>query len=159
MSGDGIARYTLRSHWRVPADVGCTWDAVESLLESDDPFVWWDAVSVEGRRADGLHVVTRSRLGYALRFVLQDVQVRRPDAVTVRAVGDLEGHGTVRVRPDGPCSIIDVDWQVETTRAWMRRSAPVLKPAFVGAHAVVMRQGRREFVRWLGPQLPVDGWE
>ncbi|WP_019145749.1 SRPBCC family protein [Aeromicrobium massiliense] len=156
---EGIARYQLHSRWRLPADVDHAWDVVESLLASDDPFAWWSAVTVEGRDADGIHVVTSSRLGYVLRFVLDDVQVQRPDRVTVRASGDLQGQGIVRIRPDGPCSAIEVDWEVETTRRWMRVVGPVARPAFVAAHAQVMRQGRKAFVRWLSPQLPVDGWE
>lgn len=153
------SRYVLRSRWRLPLDVAAAWDVVESLLSSPDPFVWWDAVTVQDRADDRLRVVTRSHAGYVLRFELHDLDVRRPDRVTVRAVGDLDGHGTIRVRPDGAGSVIDVDWQVETTRAWMRRTAPVMRPVFVAAHAMVMRQGRRAFVRWLAPQQPVDGWE
>jgi hypothetical protein len=159
MSVEGTARYQLHSRWTLPTDVDHAWDVVESLLDSGDPFTWWDAVTVEGHDDEGMHVVTSSHLGYVLRFVLTDVQVRRPDRVTVRARGDLQGQGVVRVRPHGEGSAIEVDWQVETTRRWMRVVGPVARPAFVAAHAQVMRQGRKAFVRWLRPQLPVDGWE
>ena len=159
MSVEGTAQYRLQSRWALPTDVDHAWDVVESLLDSGDPFVGGDAVTVEGHDDEGMHVVTASHLGYVLRFVLTDVEVRRPDRVTVRASGDLQGHGIVRVRPDGECSAIEIDWQVETTRRWMRVVGPVARPAFVAAHGQVMRQGRKAFVRWLRPQLPVDGWE
>ena len=145
----GATRYELTSTWRLDAPVGVVWDVFDAMVD-DDPFPWWPDLEVVGRDADEIRVVTRSGLGYRLRFRLLALESEPPVALRFQAAGDLEGLGHVRfVAESDETSRLDITWTVEPTQRWMRWSGLVLKPAFVATHALVMRRGERSLQAWL----------
>jgi hypothetical protein len=147
------ADYVLRSRWRVQRSRQSLWDVLEALLATDDPLPWWPAVEVLGYDGDDLRLRASSHLGYALKFTLSDLRSHPPDRLTFRADGDLSGRGEVAFVDDGPSgSALEIDWRVDTSRPWMRRTSWLLRPVFVLGHHLVMRQGERRLNAWLATQ-------
>jgi hypothetical protein len=147
------SQYVLVSRWHVARGRESLWDALDGLLSTPDPMVWWPSVDVIGYDGDDLHLRAASGLGYAVTFRLSDLEAQRPDRLTFRADGDLRGSGEVRFVALGPASsAMDIDWRVTTDRAWMRWTAWLLRPVFVVGHHLVMRQGERRLNAWLGAQ-------
>jgi hypothetical protein len=153
--------YVLTSVWNVRASLARCWDVLA------DPSMtwphWWHGVSAADVEptADGLvgsaaTLTFRAPLGYAMRVRLVVDEADRHRLVRVRAAGDLSGSGLVRL--DGPSparTVIQVRWDVATTRSWMNVAGPVLRPLFVASHAQVMRAGERGLAAYLSaPALP-----
>jgi hypothetical protein len=143
-------RYSFASRWRISASRERVWLEFEELLEAEHPFVWWPGMHSERRGGEDIHVEAGSPMGYRLRFRLHDIEQTPMELVTLRSDGDLEGRATMRLAPvDEGHSTIDVAWDVDVTRPWMRRSGAVLRPVFVRAHDLVMRAGERGLNDWL----------
>ncbi|WP_121794559.1 hypothetical protein [Aeromicrobium phragmitis] len=146
-----VEPYEFRSRWELPVDRAHLWNVVETSLAADDPLPWWNLVQVVGRDDGALHLMARSGLGYRLRFTIDDLRLRRPGQMTFTSTGDLVGRAVLRFVPVGRRrTVLLIDWHVEVTRPWMRRTDVVLRPVFSAAHAVVMRRGERRLRRWLG---------
>lgn len=143
--------YDFTSRWVVPASVERCWALCEqSLVSGEVP--WWPSVRiVPGARApavgDVRHLEVRSPWGYRLRVALTVTEVRPPHLLAATSTGDLVGIGRLAIaaRPGSPADGAELTWiwRVELARRWMRLAAPVLRPAFVAAHRLVMRRGER----------------
>ena len=143
-------RYVLVSVWRLDAPLADVWSVFEGLVDEPDPFVWWPDLEVQDRSGDVLHVVTRSHLGYRLRFRLHSLRTEPPHTLTADADGDLTGAGRIVLTTDPAGGTrVHVDWTVTADRAWMRWTRPVLWPVFVASHRFVMRRGERALRDWL----------
>lgn len=142
--------YEFRSRWLIARSRESLWDALETLLASDDPMPWWPSVQVTAYDGDSLALRATSRLGYALTFRLSDLQATRPTRLTFASEGELRGAGLVTFEDLGPNeSAMDIDWQVSTDKDWMRRTSWLLRPVFVLGHNLVMRQGEKHLNAWL----------
>jgi hypothetical protein len=145
--------YELNSGWALTETADAVWDALEALLGTDDPFPWWPSVRVVAGDGSALDVEARSIFGYAVRFRLYDLVRRPPRFLTFASDGDLRGHGSVTLRPVNASScLVDIQWNVSVDRTWMRASSWLLRPVFVIGHHVLMRQGEKNFSRWLAAQ-------
>lgn len=148
-------RYHFRTRWRVEQGCEDLWDTLEQLLASDDPMPWWRSVRVVGHHGDELDLVANSVLGYRLAFTVYDLDLVRPTSIRLRSRGDLDGHAFLTFTPEGGATTrVDVEWNVAATRRWMQRLDPVLRPAFVLAHGVIMWTGQRRLNRWLAAREP-----
>ncbi|KQZ84333.1 hypothetical protein ASD56_10150 [Microbacterium sp. Root166] len=152
------AEYSFVSRWEVPVGADRAWDELTRMLtapETDANTSWWPAVTRTrpARRlvaGEELGLLVRSPLGYRLRVRLVLGEVDPPRRLTVRSDGDLTGRGTLRIEPRGDAaSTIVIGWHVVTRRAWMNRTAWLLRPVFRRAHAHVMRAGERGLRRRL----------
>lgn len=142
--------YVLTSRWHVGRGRESLWDALEALLATGDPLVWWPSVQVTHYDGSDLALRAGSGLGYAVSFRLSDLQTHRPDRLTFTATGDLRGRGEVVFTEAGPgAAVMDIDWRVATDRRWMRWTAWLLRPVFVAGHHLVMRQGEKHLNAWL----------
>ena len=143
-------RYVLVSVWRVASPLDDVWAVFEGLVDEPDPFVWWPDLEVTHRDVDVLHVVTRSHLGYRLRFRLHSLRAEPPHTITVAATGDLSGSGRIVLAADPAGGTrVHIDWTVTAHRTWMRWTRPLLRPVFVASHRFVMRRGERALRTWL----------
>lgn len=141
--------YRFVSLWRVPASPGAVWEALERSL-TPGPLRWWPFVSVvqaPDRPHPGANITlsVRSVFGYRLRIDLKIVDMAAPRRLIAVSTGDLAGRGSLDVTEDGQGSALTWTWEVETRRPWMRTTGPLLRPAFVLAHTLVMRRGERGF--------------
>jgi hypothetical protein len=90
------AEYHLVSHWRVP---GALEDVAAILREPRELVRWWPEVyldiQVENEDARGkvVHVLSRGRLPYTLRWSFREVESRWPHGAAIEAWGDLAGRG------------------------------------------------------------------
>jgi hypothetical protein len=116
---------------------------------------WWPGVQARDVRphaelvGSSAHVEFRARIphapgAYTLRLDLTVAAAEPPRRVTLSTAGDLEGSATVDLAPTSPRSTrIAVDWDVQTTLAWMNLLGPVLARPFAASHAAVMRAGEQ----------------
>jgi uncharacterized protein YndB with AHSA1/START domain len=146
--------YTFVTDWSFDAPVEAVW---EELMRPEDWPAWWKGVlSVEVLApgdADGLgayrRMAWRSRLPYTLRFNSRTIAIDRPYVAEGVADGDLEGRGKWTLARTSSGTHVRYEWNVETTRPWMRWLAPVARPFFAWNHDVIMRWGREGLERRL----------
>lgn len=140
--------YVLTSRWRIPATPEECWAATERMLRPGGRS-WWPGVRVPAAPArlaagEELALVVRSPIGYRLRIRVTLTEALPARRLAARSTGDLAGTGSVDlVAVDAARTILRIRWEVATRRAWMNATAFLLRPAFVLAHAVVMRAGER----------------
>jgi hypothetical protein len=99
---------------------------------------WWRGVErVELLRSGGANQVGsirrytfKSRLRYRLVFHLESTRVDPMTVIEGRATGELEGFGRWQLSEEGAATHVRYDWQVATTKAWMRILAPIARPVF-----------------------------
>jgi len=145
-----MATYELTSRWHVDVSRERLWGVLEDGLADADPMPWWPRVETIGRGADDLVLRARSNLGYALTFRLHGLVTSPPDRMWFEADGDLRGRGVLTfVEVDDRRSVLDIRWNVDADRAWMRVTRPLLRPMFVAAHGRLMRDGERRLNAWL----------
>ena len=58
-----------------------------------------------------------------------------------RARGELDGIGLWTLTPAGAGTHVRYDWDIDITKPWQVRLAPLLRPVFAWNHNVVMRWG------------------
>lgn len=146
--------YSFVSVWRAPVPRELLWRRMEEMIDRDDPVLWWGSVRVVARRADALDLEAVSALGYRLRFTVDELSLQPMDVMTLRSRGDLDGSARFTFLADGPeNSRLRIEWNVIATRAWMRWTDPVLRPAFLAAHWLIMRHGERRLKDWLIGQV------
>ncbi|AEE46506.1 hypothetical protein [Cellulomonas fimi] len=146
--------YVLTSVWRVGAPLARCWDVLaDPALTWPD---WWphlrtrDVAPADGLVGSSATLLFRTPLGYPLRVALVVTAAESQRRVLVRATGDLDGTGDVRLTAAAADRTrIDVHWDVRTTPRWMNVTAPLLGRAFVASHARVMRAGERGLDRHL----------
>ncbi len=142
--------YRFRSVWDVIEPPERLWDTLEQLLAEPDPLPWWDAVQVTENRGEELDLVARSAFGYRLRFTVYDLDLQTGERMRFRSRGDLTGSADLAFAPGtAGRTCLTIDWHVEATVAWMRRTERFLRPVFVLAHGLIMWSGRRRLNRWL----------
>lgn len=152
------ARYSFLTTWllRSPRE-----PVFEAIYDEADWPRWWRGVEVaeELRAGDELGVGTVSRmvwrgpLPYRVEFEVTATRIERPSLMEGEAVGDLEGTGRWRLfEQDGVTAVI-YEWDVSTTRPWMNRLAPILRPVFEWNHDRVMRRGGEGLAARLGCEL------
>jgi hypothetical protein len=95
----------------------------------------------------------RSRLPYPLAFEFTTEEVERPLTMAGRAEGELAGTGRWRLFEDAGVTAVLYEWNVHTTKPWMKLLAPVARPVFAWNHDVVMRWGGDGLARRLGARL------
>lgn len=134
-------RYHFVSHWTVDAPPSAAYAAIYEVVRYP---AWWPEVK-EARKLDEDHLWmrTRSILPYDLAFELERT-IADPGAgvLEARLTGDLEGviRWTIEGTRDG-CRIT-FDEDVVTNKATLNRLAPIVRPAYVANHALMMAHGQ-----------------
>jgi hypothetical protein len=152
-----MADYRFLSTWCLDAPIGTVWDALHAADRYPE---WWNgAVDVQETArgepdgvAQSARISWRSRLPYTLDFELRITRLERPYLIEARATGDLEGLGTWRLY-EGRGTAVVYSWNVRTTKAWMNLLGPLVRPALVWNHDLVMRRGASGLAALLGVEL------
>lgn len=155
-----MADYAFLTTWLLDAPRGPVWDAIHDQKSWPS---WWRGVeSVEELRPgaepdDGVGSVSRmvwkSLLPYRVSFEVTTTRVEHPTLMEGHAVGELEGVGRWRLYEQGGITAVLYEWNVSTTKPWMNRMAPLLRPAFEWNHDWVMARGGEGIARLLGCRL------
>lgn len=155
--GDG-PRYSFLTTWLLQSPREPVWDAIYD--EAGWP-EWWRGVEVaeELRPGDQHGVGTKSRmvwrsfLPYRVEFEVTATKIERLSLMEGQAVGDLEGVGRWRLYEQDGVTAVLYEWDVATTKPWMNRLAPLLRPVFEWNHDWVMRRGGEGIAARLGCEL------
>ena len=151
-------QYSFVTTWQVGADVKTVWQAI---IEVDRWPEWWPSVknvmAVERGDEHGVGTVYRStwrgKLPYRLSFNMKISRVEQYRLIEGVAGGELEGSGVCQLIPEGDTTRIRYEWVVVTTKWWMNRLAPVLRPIFRWNHDQVMTAGGEGLARQLQCEL------
>ena len=151
-------RYSFLTTWLLQSPRQPVWDAIYD--EAGWP-EWWRGVEVaeELRPGDELGVGTKSRmvwrswLPYRVEFEVTATKVERFSLMEGQAIGDLEGVGRWRLLEQDGITAVLYEWNVATTKPWMNRMVPLLRPIFEWNHDWVMRRGGEGIAARLGCEL------
>jgi uncharacterized protein YndB with AHSA1/START domain len=155
-----MADYAFLTTWLLESPREPVWNAIHDQKAWPS---WWRGVeSVQELRGgdepeDGVGSVSRmvwkSLLPYRVSFEVTTTRVEHPTLMEGRAVGELEGIGRWRLYEQGGVTAVLYEWNVSTTKPWMNRLAPLLRPAFEWNHDWVMARGGEGIARLLGCRL------
>ena len=152
-----MAAYRFLTTWCLDAPLEDAWAAIYDSARWPE---WWQGVQRAEKTRDGdesdigavWRYTWRSRLPYDLEFEMETTRVERPHLIEGRARGELFGTGRWRFY-EGAGTAVVYEWNVETTKPWMNKLAPLARPVFAWNHDVVMRQGGEGLARFLGARL------
>jgi uncharacterized protein YndB with AHSA1/START domain len=150
-----FGHFQLESRWHLAAPVGRVWSA---LQHTESWPRWWPYVRrvtvVREGDARGLgsvrHIDWASRLPYGIAFDVEVVEIEHERLLRGHAIGEVDGEGLWRLKPEGVTTHVHYSWRVVVTRPWMRWVAPIAAPAFRWNHDVVMRAGGLGLAKHLG---------
>lgn len=153
------------SRWRLETARDSLWELLTNPTEWPG---WWPHLHSVSRLAGGdaegigaRHAfVWRSGLGYHLRFAMTTTHTVHGRELEATANGDLHGSGLWIIEDDAPGALrLTYRWDVELSKPWLRRLAPLLQRMFVWRHFVVMAGGARGMAGRLGCRLSqVEEW-
>ncbi len=147
--------FHIPTTWRVKGTAAQVYD----LLSRPGEFPrWWpevylDVEEIKPGDSNGIGRLvalrTKGKLPYELNWQAEMTDADKPHRMSVRARGDLDGHGEWRLRQDGEWVVVTYDWTVLVTKQWMIVLAPLLKPVFAWNHKWAMQRGHEGLVREL----------
>ena len=153
-----LGSYRFGTRWVVQAPRARVWEAI---VDTTAWPTWWKGVQsaelLEPHAPNGvgqrIRYVFKSALPYTVAFDIVLRAVSRPNLLLGEASGELEGLGRWDIAEDGGITTLDYTWHVRTTGRAMNLLAPLLRPAFVWNHHVVMRWGAEGLARHLDAPL------
>ena len=124
-----LTRYRFLTTWRLDAPLPEVYEAVHGVEHWPE---WWRGVESVERLTpgdgDGVGSVYRQRwrsvLPYTIDFDVETTTVEPLVALEGRATGGLAGTGRWRFS-DGSPTVVTYEWDVRTTKAWMKALSPV----------------------------------
>jgi ribosome-associated toxin RatA of RatAB toxin-antitoxin module len=134
-------RYRFVSRWTVDAPPDAAYAAIYEVAGYP---TWWPEVKEARKRdEDHLWMRTRSFLPYDLAFELaRTIADPRAGVLEARLTGDLEGLIRWTIEAEADRCLITFDEDVVTTNATLNRLAPIVRPAYVANHALMMAHGQ-----------------
>jgi uncharacterized protein YndB with AHSA1/START domain len=154
-----MSEYAFLTTWLLESPRQPIWEAIHDQQNWPS---WWRGVEEAeelSRPQDGADVGTVSRLvwksllPYRVEFEVTTTRVEPGSLLEGHAVGELEGIGRWRFYEQDGVTAVLYEWNVSTTKPWMNRLAPLLRPAFEWNHDWVMARGGEGLARLLGVRL------
>ncbi|HSK50170.1 MAG TPA: SRPBCC family protein [Solirubrobacterales bacterium] len=154
-----MAEYAFLTTWLLDSPRQPVWEAI---YDQESWPRWWRGVEEVTKLRDGdggadvgsvAAMTWKSLLPYRVRFETTTTQVERHHLLEGRAVGELEGIGRWRFYEQDGITAVLYEWNVATTKPWMNRLAPLLRPAFEWNHDWVMARGGEGLAGLLGCRL------
>ena len=153
-----MADYAFLTTWLLESPRQPVWEAIHD--QASWP-TWWRGVEAaeevrpgsDGDVGTVSRMVWRSLLPYRVEFEVTTTRVEHPHLLEGHASGDLEGIGRWRFYEQDGVTAVLYEWNVSTTKPWMNRLAPLLRPAFEWNHDWVMRRGGEGISALLGCRL------
>ena len=150
--------FDLNSTWQFPASPEEVW-AVIADTDMSWP-QWWPHCTFaaplerteapseaheEILKATTAHLNFKAFLGYTLTITIHPTKVAAPSEIEFDAGGHLQGTGRVTLVPqeEGQATRMEIEWRMRPTQRWMNVLTPIAAPAFMAAHALMMRQGEK----------------
>ncbi len=150
--------YSFLSTWLLESPREPVWEAVHDQARWPE---WWRGVEVAEEVSPGIEgdvgtvarMVWRSLLPYRVEFEVTTTRVEPLQLLEGDAAGELEGVGRWRFYEEGGVTAVLYEWNVATTKPWMNRLAPLLRPVFEWNHDWVMARGGEGIAKLLGCRL------
>jgi uncharacterized protein YndB with AHSA1/START domain len=157
-----MAAYRFLTTWLLESPREPVWEAVYDQAAWPR---WWRGVEEAEELSPGdsngvgsvSRMVWKSLLPYRVEFEVTSTRVEPHSLLEGQAVGELAGVGRWRFYEQDGVTAVLYEWNVATTKAWMNRMAPLLRPAFEWNHDWVMARGGEGISRLLGCELLAGG--
>jgi hypothetical protein len=153
-----MAEYAFLTTWLLESPRQPVWDAIFDQASWPQ---WWRGVEAADEISPGedggvgtvARMVWKSLLPYRVEFEVITTRVEPQHLLEGHAVGELEGVGRWRFYEQDGVTAVLYEWNVATTKPWMNRMAPLLRPAFEWNHDWVMARGGEGIAKLLGCRL------
>jgi uncharacterized protein YndB with AHSA1/START domain len=154
-----MADYAFLTTWLLDSPRQPVWEAIR---EQERWPQWWRGVEEAEEVRSGpdggdvgtvARMVWKSLLPYRVEFEVTTTRVEHPHLLEGHAVGELDGVGRWRLYEQAGVTAVLYEWNVKTTKPWMNRMAPLLRPAFEWNHDWVMARGGEGISQLLGCRL------
>lgn len=150
--------YSFITVWKIKAPLEKVWDL---LYEQEQWPAWWKGVKKVETLQQGdsnnigkkMRYTWKSFLPYTLSFDMVSRYIIKHSLMEGEAFGELEGIGLWQFTETEGITTVKYNWDVNATKKWMKKLAPILKPAFKWNHDVVMRWGAKGLAKQLNAQL------
>ncbi len=150
-----LTHYQFITRWEFQAPLETVW---RELMTPEEWPQWWrgvEKVELVRKGNDDLghgairNYVWKSRLPYRLLFTLETTRIEPQAVIEAKATGELAGRGIWTLEHRDGVTYAENDWQVSTTKWWMKFLAPIARPIFSWNHSVSMSWGREGLARRL----------
>jgi Polyketide cyclase / dehydrase and lipid transport len=154
-----MAEYAFLTTWLLESPRQPVWDAI---YDQERWPKWWRGVEEAEKLRDGdgggdlgsvSRMVWKSLLPYRVEFEVTTTRIEPLHLLEGHAVGELDGIGRWRFYEQDGITAVLYEWNVSTTKPWMNRLAPLLRPAFEWNHDWVMARGGEGISALLGCRL------
>jgi len=154
--------YVFLTEWRVEAPRELIYDV---LSDGAGYPRWWPEVYLSARveeAPDGgdvgkrVHLHTKGRLPYTLKWTAETVRVDRPAGFEIRATGDFDGRGVWTFEQEGPVTRVLFDWRLRADKPIIRALSFALKPVFGWNHRWAMARGCERLRQEVDGRLPTN---
>lgn len=153
-----MAKYHFVTYWQFEAPLEQVWRIIKKMDAWPE---WWPYVKevelLQSGDEDDLGSIRRitwsTALPYSLTFDSELIALEKYRRMEGRAFGELEGKGIWIFKQDGPTTLVQYDWIVQTTKWWMNALSPIARPLFAWNHDKVMAGGYHGLTRRLEKQL------
>ena len=128
------------------------WDAIEQFEQFEQWWPWLQQFRLEGeglRAGSVLHGVVAPPLPYRMRVRVEITHCCRPRTIDADIHGDLEGVGSVALRPVDSGARVEAAWTVEMKQRPMRLASQVAHPLLRWGHDRVVDITVARFRRYL----------
>lgn len=152
MASSPVIGYRREFHFPDPPEV--VWAAVEEVDRFEEWWLWLHEFRLDGPGlVDGavLRGVVAPPLPYRMRIEVELVRCDRPSRVDALIRGDLEGHGELRLHPDGSGTRAEVSWEIEMMQRPMRIASRFALPMLRWGHDRVVEMTVAGFRRRMEP--------
>ncbi len=153
-----MSEYSFLTTWLLESPRQPVWEAIHDQERWPE---WWRGVEeaeelepgAEGDVGSVSRLVWKSFLPYRVEFEVTTTRVEHPHLLEGHARGELEGIGRWRLYEQEGVTAVLYEWDVSTTKPWMNRLAPLLRPVFEWNHDWVMARGGEGLAKLLGTRL------
>lgn len=117
------------------------WEAVEETERFEAWWPWLREFRIDGGglvTGAVLHGVVAPPVPYRMRVDVTLVSCRRPESIDAEVHGDLEGAASLRLRPAGDGSSVEVAWRIEMMQRPMRIASRFAMPLLRFGHDAVV---------------------
>jgi uncharacterized protein YndB with AHSA1/START domain len=128
------------------------WHRIEQVEQYERWWPWLEELRLEGDRLEAgamLNGVVIPPLPYRMRIRVELTRCEPPEAIDATISGDLVGRATLRVRPGGSGSLVEVAWTVEMMQRPMRLASRFGQPLLQWGHDRVVESTVAGFRRRL----------
>jgi uncharacterized protein YndB with AHSA1/START domain len=138
--------------WRFAVPPQALWATLTATHRYQEWWPWLIALDHEGpafTAGSRAHFTIQAPLPYRLHCTTTIVDVEPAVMLVTRVDGDLTGHASLAVAPDGngptAASAAHLSWELDVRAAPLRALALVARPAMVWGHDRIVERGLAEF--------------